>query len=324
MSVTVPPLTVEGLLQFRTDRLQLRPQTPPQTLKAEIRHAEVVRPGLALLEYPEPVPSEGVWLLGPAEVHLLSHPPDAVSPVQRILHLKPVVLVLAQDLSLPAALLQSLAERGIAVLSSPRPVHELCHELSDALAYLLAPTQVLHGTLVDVYGVGILMTGPSGIGKSECALDLVQRGHVLVGDDLVKLRHYPRGQLLGMSAAEDPVQRRYLEIRGVGLLDLGMLFGIHATRETKRVEMHVAFVSYDEARNLDRLGLDLKYREFLGVKIPHYTLPVIPGKNLGVILEALALRYHLRQQGYFMAREFEKRLSEHLKPRNSEASHEDS
>ncbi len=319
MATTHPQVTVEQLLQFRKERHQLEPLSPPSTLAARILRREVLRPGLALLDYPDPLPEGSVWLLGPAEIHLLHHPPEHLPLAARILHARPAAVVVAENRSLPRPLQETLFQEGIPVLRSPLSVYDLYRYLCDDLAFLLAPYQVLHGTLVDVYGVGILITGPSGIGKSECALDLVQRGHILVGDDLIKLVHYPDGQLLGMSAAEDPVQRRYLEIRGVGLLDLGMLFGIHATRDTKRVEMHVAFVSYDEARDLDRLGLEVQYREFVGVQIPHYTLPVIPGKNLGVILEALALRYHLRQRGYFMAQEFERRLSQHLQP-----PHEDS
>ncbi len=311
MSTPPAAVSIARLLDFQQERHQLQPPQDPATLQREIRHREVVRPGLALLGYRDPIPPASLWLLGPGELDLLETADSSV--LQRFLQLEPAAVVVPDNGSLPTRIQNWLQEHGIPVLRSPLPALPLYRHLSDALAYLLAPTQVLHGTLVDVYGVGILITGPSGIGKSECALDLVQRGHILVGDDLIKLVHYPEGQLVGMSAAEDPVHRRYLEIRGVGLLDLGMLFGIHATRDTKRVEVHVAFVSYDQARDLDRLGLEVQHREFLGVRIPHYTLPVIPGKNLGVILEALALRYHLRQRGYFMAREFERRLSDHLK-----------
>ncbi len=322
MSETPSRVRVQDLLQFRADRHRLQALSPGKTLTTPIQSSQVVRPGLALLGYPETIPEGAVWLLGTAEVQLLQHPPENLPLAERIAALRPAALILPDSQTVPTPLADALTRRGIALLTSPLSLHDLYYQVADALAYLLAPVQVLHGTLVDVYGVGILITGPSGIGKSECALGLVQRGHVLVGDDLIRLRPYPRGQLLGMSAADDPLQRRYLEIRGVGLLDLALLFGVHATRESKRVEVHVAFVSYDQGRNLDRLGLEVKHREFLGVALPHYTLPVIPGKNLAAILEALALRYHLRQQGYFMAREFEHRLTDRLKAQGS--SHEDS
>ncbi len=186
-------------------------------------------------------------------------------------------------------------------------------KLTGYLMEKLAPTMTVHGTLVDVFGVGLLLTGKSGIGKSECALDLIQRGHVLVADDVVKLVHYPEGTLRGSSPTEDPHIRHFIEIRGVGLVDVFSLYGIQAVREDKQVEVHVELVEWTKGLDYERIGIDEKFSDFLGVKIPYLLLPLNPGKNIATILEVIAMSYHLKLKGFSQANIFENTLLEKLR-----------
>jgi HPr kinase/phosphorylase len=180
-------------------------------------------------------------------------------------------------------------------------MHELIAFLEDAFS----PTTTIHGTLVDVYGIGLLYTGSSGIGKSECALDLVERGHRLVADDIVTVRATPQGILMG-SGSE--LLRHHMEIRGIGIIDVQSIFGIRGVRLMKRIEVEVRLEAWDEIEDYERLGLDEKSTTILGIEIPQVTVPIIPGKNLTVISEVVALNHLMKVTGYNPAEEFNKRL----------------
>ncbi|MBU1881710.1 HPr(Ser) kinase/phosphatase, partial [bacterium] len=179
------------------------------------------------------------------------------------------------------------------------------HLLSDYLDDKFAPKETLHGTLVDVYGTGVLFTGRSGIGKSEIALDLVERGHRLVADDVVILTKKAEGILIG-SGPE--MLKHFMEIRGVGIIDVRQIFGVRAIRLQKRVEVLVELIEWNPDEDYDRTGLDEQERDFLSVKIPYLKLPVYPGKNITVIAEVIALNLHLKVYGYHPARVFNSRL----------------
>lgn len=164
---------------------------------------------------------------------------------------------------------------------------------------------MVHGTLVDVYGTGLLFTGRAGIGKSEIALDLVERGHRMVADDVVVLTLKPPGILIGTSPE---MLEHFLEIRGVGIINVREIFGVRAIRLQKRIETVVELVEWDGSEDYERLGLDEEHVEFLGLSIPIIKLPVYPGKNVTVIAETIALNHHLKIYGYHSARELSKRL----------------
>jgi HPr kinase/phosphorylase len=209
----------------------------------------------------------------------------------------------------PDELIEVANSKKLAVFTTPYSTTVLIHLLSDYLDDKFAPRMNIHGTLVDVYGTGVLFTGRSGIGKSEIALDLIERGHRLVADDVVIFTKKAEGVLVG-SGPE--MLKHFMEIRGVGIIDVRQIFGIRAVRLQKRVEVLVELVEWDSQENYERIGLDEEYKDFLGVKIPYLQLPIFPGKNITVIAEVIALNIHLKIYGYHPAKAFNTRLMDTL------------
>ena len=202
-------------------------------------------------------------------------------------------------------MLNAARGQGVAVLQSSFESTKFLYILSDFLDDQFSPQTVIHGSFVDVYGIGLLLTGRSGIGKSEIALDLVERGHRLVADDVVMITQKGEGILMG--AGTDLV-KHFMEIRGLGLIDVRSLFGIRAIRFQKRVELVVELMEWHSDEDYTRTGLDTDGIDILDVQIPHVRLPIFPGKNVTVICEVIALNYLLRHYGYDAAKEFTKRL----------------
>jgi HPr kinase/phosphorylase len=199
-------------------------------------------------------------------------------------------------------------EMNIAILSSHMITDKLFHSLRKYLGAYFAPTKTIHGTLVDVFGVGILLTGKSGIGKSECALELVERGHRLITDDVVKIV-FNDDVLIGSSANDFG---NYMEIRGIGIIDIEKMFGIQAVRIQKRVDVQVELMPWQDNMDYDRIGLEGNFNEILEVKLPVIYLPVSPGKNMSIIIEVVAMNHILKTYGYHAAKEFTKKLNESL------------
>ncbi len=203
------------------------------------------------------------------------------------------------------------------MLRSELNTTKFTHLLHFYLDDVFAPQVTLHGTLVDVHGVGLLFTGRSAIGKSEVGLDLVERGHRLVADDAVIITRKVQGILVGCSPA---VLQDHMEIRGIGILHIKRMFGVRGTRRQKRIEVVVHLVEWEEDFEYERVGLEEKWRTILGVEIPEVAVPLFPGKNITVIVEAIALDYLLRVEGFHAAREFNDRLLAKMNrvPRNIE------
>ena len=210
----------------------------------------------------------------------------------------------------PPELLEIATDKHTGIIKTPFSTSQLVSCLTDYLDEKFAPNMVIHGSLVDVYGVGILLTGSSGIGKSEIALDLVERGHRLVADDLVNVTKRGRETLIG--SGRENIQNR-LEIRGLGIIDVMSLFGIRGLRLRKRVEVEVQLREDKDIHDFDRTGLNTEYREYMGVKIPTVKIPIFPGKNITVICETIALNTLLKLYGYDSAKEFNKRLMRVMK-----------
>jgi HPr kinase/phosphorylase len=183
-------------------------------------------------------------------------------------------------------------------------------ELAHQLERRFAPRTEVHGTLVDVYGVGLLFTGRSGIGKSECALDLIERGHRLVADDIVEIRRNAEDVLIG---GHREVLRHHLEIRGVGVIDVQSIFGIRAIRLQKRVELEVQLQEWDDAADYERMGLEDRSTEIIGVRIPQVVVPLFPGKNITVISEVIALNFMLKVYGYDAAQVLNERILQSMR-----------
>lgn len=267
---------------------------------------------MALTGFFEEFPFDRIQILGNSEIVYLKH----LSSSQRRRVLKqffnfdiPCILI-ANGNSPHKDLIQFADRKGVCVLVTPFNASKSGSYLTEYLGEKFAPHTTVHGSLVDVHGIGILFTGRSGIGKSEIALDLVERGHRLVADDMVHLFRRGRETLIG--CGKEDVQH-HLEIRGLGIIDVMSLYGIRGLRLRKRVEVEVKLEDQKNIEEFDRTGLDTNYSEYLGVKIPLLQIPIFPGKNITVIAETIAMNTLLKLYGYDSAKEFNKRLMKLMK-----------
>ncbi|MFO7651994.1 MAG: HPr(Ser) kinase/phosphatase [bacterium] len=272
--------------------------------------SDINRPGLALAGYTGVFLAERVQVVGSTELTYLATLPPAQAQVsvRRLFDLKPPCIIVTKGLEPPESW-QSEADRtAIPVIRSPMDTTPFIHALTAYIDHRLAAEDYVNGELVDVFGVGLLITGESGIGKSECALDLVDRGHRLIADDLVKVLRRGTGILMGYSAARTPLLAHHIEIRGVGLVDVYSLYGVRAIRIQKRVEVEVSLVHWRQGMDYERIGVEDQLSEMLGVRIPRVTIPVIPGKNLALVLEVIAKNHILKVFGYHPAKVFDDEL----------------
>jgi HPr kinase/phosphorylase len=214
-------------------------------------------------------------------------------------------VIVTKGQTLPDGVTETAAASGVALLRTRLKTAEFYRRIKPVLEEEFAPMTTLHGSLADVFGVGLFFTGRSGIGKSECVLDLVERGHRLVADDLVIATRRGNDVLIGRS---HELQRHHMEIRGVGLIDIPSIFGIRAVRQQKRIEVVVRLEDWDQEAVVDRTGLDILTTQILGVDVPLITVPLNPGKNITVIAEVIALNHLLRYSGINPAERFNERL----------------
>ena len=255
-----------------------------------------------------------VFVLGETEVAYLQtlSPEDRHRSLDTLFSFDMPCLVVTKGQEVPAELPAIAEQRGIPLLRSALKTNEFYSRLKPFLEDAFAPHTELHGSLADVYGVGLLFIGRSGIGKSECVLDLVERGHRLVADDLVLVRKLGQDVLIARGHEN---ARHHMEIRGVGLIDIAALFGIRAVRQQKRIEVVVQLDDWDSTKPYDRTGLDTEQTEILGVPLPKVLVPLNPGKNITVISEVVAMRHLLKYGGTDSAREFNERLIARMQAR---------
>jgi len=299
-------LTVQSLAAGMGERLSLSAVTGPEVPGGVIRESSVCLPGLLLAGFDKGFRAERVQILGAREVNYVnSLTEDARKAAFERLCNPPVPCVIVADgLSPPSLLVELGSSRGVAVFTTPLTSDELARELVSELEDLLAPHKIIHGTLVDVHGVGLLFTGKSGIGKSECGLDLVANGHRLVADDAVCVMRTRADYLIGYG---NELLRSYMEIRGVGIIDVQAMFGTRAFRQRKRIEVEVKLAAWSDLSDYERLGFEDETSEILGVEIPAVRLPLVLGKNITVISEVIALNYLLKLEGINAAKDFDKR-----------------
>ncbi len=302
-------ITVSRLYEDRKDAFELEVLTSEVESRVPITVSDINRPGLAMAGYTENFLSERIQVVGETEIGLLASFTDRECEVamDRLFQFPVPLVVVTKDLDVHPSFLKRAEERGIPVLGTPMSTTPFIHELTAYLDDIFAPTATTHGSLVDVYGVGLLFTGRSGIGKSECALDLVERGHRLVADDVVTIKRRHENVLIGSA---NKVLGHHLEIRGVGIIDLQKVFGIRAIRFQKRIEVEVHLQDWEDGMDYERTGLEDHLTTLLGVQIPLVTVPIYPGKNITVIAEVIALNYLVKSYGFDAAQEFDKKLSE--------------
>ncbi|HSG08475.1 MAG TPA: HPr(Ser) kinase/phosphatase [Longimicrobiales bacterium] len=306
-------LSVQEILDVKKETLALEVLTPDASLERRASDPDVSSPGLALAGYTDRVPEGRMWVFGETEMAYLGtlSPDVARDNLQRLFAFDVPAIFVSKGQAVPATFLEVAREHGVPVILSRRSTKEVYQRLKPFLEEALAPSTNLHGSLADVYGVGLLFVGDSGVGKSECVLDLVERGHRLVADDLVIASRRGNDVLIGRG---HELQRHHMEIRGIGIIDISTLFGVRAIRQQKRVEVVVQLEIWDAGRSYSRTGLEEDETEILGVKIPRVTVPLNPGKNITVISEVVAMNHLLKYSGINSAQAFNQRLRERMNP----------
>lgn len=267
-----------------------------------VSSSEVNRPGLILSGYDKYFESTRFQFLGLAEIeYLISLGKDkALERLQILLKKQPVALVLARNLDIDEDYLEQFKKFKIPLLKTSEATSAAMSRLIDYLGIELAPRETRHGVLMEIAGVGVLITGESGVGKSETAIELVKRGHRLVADDAVEIRKTTRNTLIG--SAPDNI-RHFIELRGVGIINARRIFGMGAVKLSTKIEMVINIELWDNDKIYERLGLESQMTDILGVNVPLTTIPSKPGRNLSIIIEAAAMNERQKQLGYNAARE---------------------
>lgn len=308
-----PRLTVGKLFDGMREPLQLEWIGPTAGMDREITSPEASSPGLVLTGYINRFPYQRLQVLGETEISFL----QSLDEATRTAHLTqffsfPIPCAfITKQLEPPTPLAELAEQAGVPLIRTRLKTAEFYRLIKPYLAEQFAPTTTLHGSLADVFGVGVFFMGKSGIGKSECVLDLVERGHRLVADDLVFVTRRGNDVLIGRG---HELQRHFMEIRGVGLLDIPAIFGIHAVRQQKRIEVVVVLEEWDGQTHPDRTGLDVPTLDILGVPVPKITVNLNPGKNITVIAEVIAMNHLLRYyRGVDSATLFNERLMNQMR-----------
>src|SRR5690606_14522254 len=297
-------------VQFR-EELSLALRTPETTLATEIIESSLHRPGLALAGFTQVFSYQRMQIIGTTEwFYLEAAGPDKRREIfDRLREFRSPLWVLTHNASPHEELLDLCREQNVPIFSTARETLDFCTEVQDILEDWFAPYCSVHASLVDVYGVGMLYIGESGVGKSECVLDLVERGHRLVADDIVNLTRKGR-PIIGKG---NKILGHHMEIRGVGIVDVGKLFGIRAIRNTKKVEVVVELQKWRDGENYERTGLDPLTTDVIGVPVSKVIIPISPGKNITVISEVIAMNMLLKMNGIDAAKLFNEKLIETMK-----------
>ncbi|MGH7338690.1 MAG: HPr(Ser) kinase/phosphatase, partial [Myxococcota bacterium] len=292
---------IRDLLARKGAPLQLEALTGDTGLDRVIPSPEASSPGLVLAGYTARFVGDRLHILGETEIsYLASLPGDARRrALEQFFGFDLPCVIITKAQAVPTELLELAQAKGVPVIRTSLKTAEFYRRLKPFLDDAFAPSTTLHGSLADVYGVGLLFLGRSGIGKSECVLDLVERGHRLVADDLVQVTRRGVDILIGRG---HELAQHHMEIRGIGLIDIKALFGIRAARQQKRIEVVVQLEDWDASREYDRTGLHIQETQILDISIPLVTVPLNPGKNLTVICEVVAMTHLLRYSGVDSAR----------------------
>jgi HPr kinase/phosphorylase len=315
-------ITIRTLLSENHSQLKLKLVCSENGLNRKVNVPDLHRPGLALSGFVELFTSERIQILGNTEISYLSglSEENLHKSIDRFSEFEIPAIIVTNDNPIPDYLVHVATRRYISVIQTPYSTTRLVHLLGEYLETKFAPTVSMHGSLVDVYGIGILITGQSGIGKSEIALDLVERGHRLVADDMVIVKQTSEDILMGRGKE---ISEFLLEVRGVGLVDIRRIFGIRGVRKRKRIEVEIKLVPWEEGKNYERVGLEDVFNTILGVKIHQVVLPINPGKNVTVIAETIAMHHLLKMYGYHTAKQFNDRLKNFMKQKDLVPYHND-
>lgn len=300
-------IPVARLLDRMADELELEVIAGFQGIGRPVLISDINRPGLALGGYLDYFANDRIQILGNTEIHYMEQlsMAELESRLEGIFAFEIPAFLLSRSLRPQPLFLDMCNRRGIPVLLSKRTTDEVISSIILFLADEFSPETVIHATAVDCYGVGCLIVGAPGIGKSETALELVERGHRLVADDVVSLKKR-RGE--SIVAETSPVIEHHMEIRGIGIIDIKSVYGVGRVRNSERIGLVVELEEWNEQAQYDRTGLSESYVNILGVKAPYLLIPVRPGRNIAIIVEVAALNHRLKELGVHPAQELNQRL----------------
>lgn len=289
------------------DKFDLQLVSGQEGIGRYITMSDISRPGLEMAGYFTHYPANRVQLLGKTELSFFEMLPkeDKINRMERLCSPNTPVIIIARNLAVPEELIEVAARANVPVLVTKLTTTRFSSQLTNFLESKLAPMTAIHGVLVDIYGIGVLILGKSGVGKSETALELVKKGHRLVADDCVEIRQEAENLLVGNPP---PLLEHLLEIRGIGIIDIMTLFGASAIRPYKRITLVVELEIWDPKKSYDRLGLDEEKMKIIDTELTKLTIPVQPGRNVSVIIEVAAMNYRLKRKGLNAAEEFSRRL----------------
>ncbi len=306
--MSIPKIKLTNLVE----KMQLRNLTPDVYFeKRLVEEPDVNRPSLQLAGFFERFSYKRIQIVGFVEYTFLTRLPyeQKMDIYDQMLSYDSPCYIFCRNLKPDEEFLEKAEKVGIPVFSTDRQTSSFTSELIRWLNIQMAPSVSIHGVLVDVYGVGVLITGESGIGKSESALELIKRGHRLVSDDVVEIHKVSDDTLVGNAP---DITRHFIELRGIGIVDVQMLFGAMSVRDTQNIDLVIRLEEWSRDKIYERLGLEEEYTEILGSKIVCHKLPIRPGRNLAIIVETAAINYRQKAMGYNAAQELTKRVQENM------------
>lgn len=291
--------------------------TPCELDKIQVTATEVYRPGILLAGYYENFDSKRIQIIGLTEMSYLDELSTSLrnTHLEKLFSFQPPAIVLTRGMQPLSEMMQFAKQYGVPILMSTEMTSALMGQLITTLNTELAPRITRHGVLVEVYGEGILILGDSGVGKSETAIELVKRGHRLIADDAVEIKKVSPRELVGSAP---PVLKHYIELRGIGVINVAKLFGMGAVKESSNIDLIINMVPWRDGEAYDRLGMETQYTEILDVKVPSITVPITPGRNLAVIFEVAAMNNRQKRMGYNAAVEFTEQMSKYFTSRNDD------
>jgi HPr kinase/phosphorylase len=311
---SVPVVTVESFYNSHAEKLQMKLEGPRVGFHRKIREPTINRPGLALSGFYTYFAEKRVQVFGAAEHSYLK----SLSQKQRVKRFRDLCarkipcLVVSRGFHVDPALLTVAAEEKIAVFRTPMITMKFINAATIALEVDFSPMATEFGSMVDILGVGVLIRGASGIGKSECVLGLIERGYSLVADDVTRITLLEGRELM---ATAPPLTRNHMEVRGIGIINVASIFGIGSIRIEKRLDLVVTLQDWHELEEVDRIGLDRQFYEILGLPVPHVTIPVKPGRDIARLIEVAAMDQKLKGLGQNSAVEFNAKLLNMMEPR---------
>lgn len=299
-------------LQECIDKMNLECLTPEVELEdIKITQSDINRPALQLAGFFDYFDHHRVQIIGHVENTYMENQGMNYSTemMGRIMSYKVPCIVFCRNMEVPGEFLELAKEHGVPILRTKQTTSSFSSELNRWLKVELAPRISIHGVLVDIYGEGVLITGESGIGKSEVALELIHRGHRLVSDDVVEIKKVSDETLIGTAPN---ITRHFIELRGIGIIDAKALFGVESVKNTQSIDLVIKLEEWDKNQEYDRMGLEEKYIEYLGNKVVCHSIPIRPGRNVAIICESAAVNFRQKKMGYNAAMEMYNRVTSNL------------